>query len=264
MSKQTSIAVDNSFVLDGICWSYSSVNSYQQCPKQFKLSYIDALPRVDNAFSDWGSFMHHLLEQYFKGELEFYELSQVYEKEYDKHIKCEFPPNKYVNLNESYYTAGKEYFDNFDGDFEECKVLGVEQKVELDINCRSFVGVIDLVLRAPDGTIWLVDHKSKKSFKSKQEEAEYLRQLYLYSIWTKQKYGEYPSQLIFNMFRGGKKVVHNFVEDELKSAIEWFTSTIDSIYKDTEFIACPDEFFCNFLCGVRHHCSYSEDYDGEE
>lgn len=261
--QKTQTTVDNSFILDGIRWSYSSVNSYHQCPRQFKLSYIDALPRVDNAFSDWGSFMHYLLEQYFKGKLEFFELSQIYVEQYKDRVKCTFPPNKYVNLNESYYKAGKEYLDNFDGDFEGCEVLGVEQKVKLDINGRPFVGVIDLVLRGADGSPICCDHKSKKAFKSKKEEAEYLRQLYLYSIWIKQKYGEYPSQLIFNMFRGGKKVVHNFVEDELRAAVNWFTSTIDSIYEDTEFVACPDEFFCNFLCGVRHHCSYSEDYDGE-
>lgn len=261
---KTQIAVDNSFILDGIRWSYSSVNSYHQCPRQFKLSYIDALPRVDNAFSDWGSFMHYLLEQYFKGKLEFFELSQIYVERYKDRVKCAFPPNKYVNLNESYYKAGKEYLDNFDGDFEGCEVLGVEQKVKLDIGDRPFVGVIDLVLRKPDGSICVTDHKSKKAFKNKKEEAEYLRQLYLYSIWIKQKYGEYPSQLIFNMFRGGKKVVHNFVEDELKTAVEWFTSTIDSIYEDTEFVAKSDSFFCNYLCGVRHHCPYSDDYDGEE
>lgn len=262
--QETQAIVDNSFVLDGIRWSYSSVNSYQQCPRQFKLSYIDALPRVDNAFSDWGSFMHYLLEQYFKGKLEFFELSQIYVNEYSKHIKCTFPPNKYVNLNESYYNKGKEYLDNFDGDFDDCEVLAVEQKVKLDIGGRPFVGVIDLVARGPDGKYRVIDHKSKKSFASKREEAEYLRQLYLYSIWIKQNYGEYPSQLIFNMFRGGKKVIHDFVEDELSAAIEWFTSTIDSIYSDTEFKASPNEFFCNFLCGVRHYCPYSNDYDGEE
>ncbi|MPM14176.1 hypothetical protein SDC9_60536 [bioreactor metagenome] len=262
--QKTQTTVDNSFVLDGIRWSYSSVNSYHQCPRQFKLSYIDALPRVDNAFSDWGSFMHYLLEQYFKGKLEFFELSQLYVRDYKKNIKCTFPPNKYVNLNESYYNKGKEYLDNFDGDFDDCEVLAVEQKVKLDINGRPFVGVIDLVLKKPDGSICITDHKSKSKMKNKTELTEYLRQLYLYSLWVKRQYGEYPSELIFNMFRAGNKIVHSFVEDELNAAVEWFTATIDSIYRDTEFVAKSDSFFCNHLCGVRHHCSYSDDYDGEE
>lgn len=261
---QKTQTVDNSFILDGIRWSYSSVNSYHQCPYQFKLSYIDALPRVDNAFSDWGSFMHYLLEQYFKGELEFFELSQVYEQNYTNRVKCAFPPNRYVNLSESYYNKGKEYLDNFDGDFNDCEVLAVEQNVELDIKGRPFVGVIDLIVRGSDGLLRIIDHKSKSKMKNKKEESEYLRQLYLYSLWTKQTYGEYPVQLIFNMFRAGNKIIHNFVEEELNVAVEWFSSTIDSIYEDVDFKAKPDNFFCNQLCGVRHHCSYSDDYDGEE
>lgn len=207
--------------------------------------------------------MHYLLEHYFKGELEFFELSQIYIDEYHDKVKCTFPPNRYVNLNESYYKRGKEYLDNFDGDFDDCEVLAVEQKVKLNINGRPFVGVIDLVLRAADGII-IVDHKSKAKFKDKKELADYLRQLYLYSIWVKEHYGEYPVRLIFNMFRVGNKVVHDFVEDELIAATEWFISTIDSIYTDVDFKAQPDDFFCDYLCGVRHHCSFSNDYDGEE
>jgi hypothetical protein len=260
---KTQDLVDHSFILDGIRWSYSSVNSYHQCPYQFKLSYIDALPRVNNAFSDWGSFMHHLLEQYFTGKMEFFELSSIYVNKYKDWVKCTFPPNRYVNLNESYYNKGKEYLDNFDGDFEDCEVLAVEQKVKLDINGRPFVGVIDLVLRGPDG-FYVVDHKSKGKWKSKKETAEYLRQLYLYALWVKQKYGEYPVKLIFNMVRAGSKTIHSFVEDELNAAVEWFTSTINKIYEEVEFKASPDDFFCDQLCGVRHHCSYSNDYDGEE
>ena len=224
MQKQQ-LSVDNSFILDGIRWSYSSVNSYHQCPKQFKLSYIDALPRVDNAFSEWGTLMHYLLEQYFSGKMEFFELSQAYVDLYKEYVKCTFPPNRWVNLNESYYAQGKEYLDNFDGVFEDCEILSVEEKLSL-IEGRPFVGVIDLVLRAPDGSYWVADHKSKKNFKSKKETAEYLRQLYLYSIYVKKKYGEYPSKLIFNLVRGNTKIIHDFCESELEQAKEWFISTI--------------------------------------
>lgn len=240
------------------------MNSYHQCPKQFKLSYIDALPRVDNAFSDWGLLVHYLLEQYFSGKMEFFELSQEYDNLYKEYVTHTFPPNRWVNLNESYYNQGKEYLDNFDGDFEGYEVLEIEKKFELNIKNRAFVGIIDLVLRSPDKTIVCCDHKSKKSFASKKEEGEYLRQLYLYSLWIKEEYGEYPSQLIFNLVRGGKKVIHTFKEEELEQAKKWFLTTIDSIYKDVEFKASPDVFFCDNLCGVRHHCPYSNDYDSEE
>ena len=64
----------NDFILDGMRWSFSSVNTYNTCPQAFRLGYLDALPRVDNAFSDWGTFLHSLMEKYFRGEAEFFEL----------------------------------------------------------------------------------------------------------------------------------------------------------------------------------------------
>lgn len=230
----------NDFILDGMRWSFSSVNTYETCPQAFRLSYLDALPRVDNAFSDWGTFMHSLMERYFKGELEFFELSKVYVDDYGKNVICEFPPNKFCDLSERYYAAGKDYLDNFDGLFEDCEILGVEQKVRLSINGRPFVGVIDLLVKAPDG-IWVCDHKSKSAFKSKREQAEYARQLYLYAIYVKEKYGVWPTKLVFHMVRAGGELVEiPFVEKDMEAARQWFLDTIDKIYADEEFLSTPN------------------------
>lgn len=279
------------FILDGMRWSFSSVNTYNTCPQAFRLGYLDALPRVDNAFSDWGTFMHSIMERYFKHELEFFELSQVYIDGYDEAVVNAFPPNKFCDLSERYYAAGKEYLDNFDGLFEDCEILGVEQKVRLSIDGRPFVGVIDLLLRSPDGII-VADHKSKSAFKSKREQAEYARQLYLYALFVKEKYGEWPIKLVFHMVRSGGKLVEiPFVEDDAMAAKQWFLDTIDTIYADEKFISEPNRirnelkelkkkfdrrelgfeeykkqkkklnaalnntsFFCSELCGSREVC----------
>lgn len=290
----------NDFILDGMRWSFSSVNTYNTCPQAFRLGYLDALPRVDNAFSDWGTWMHEIMERYFKGELEFFELSQVYVDGYKDNVKCEFPPNKFCDLSERYYNAGKEYLDRFDGLFEGCEVIGVEQKVNLDIQGRPFVGVIDLLLKSGDDYI-VADHKSKSAFKSKRERAEYARQLYLYSIYVKEKYGKWPIKLVFHMVRhGGELVEIPFVEEDAMAARQWFLDTIDAIYQDVDFESTPNKYrrqieelraqykrreikfddfkkqkkkletalknsgwFCNVLCGSRAVCK-DEDKGPEE
>ena len=221
-------------------WSFSSVNTYNTCPQAFRLGYLDALPRVDNAFSDWGTFMHSIMERYFKHDLEFFELSQVYVDGYAEAVKNKFPPNKFCDLSKRYYDAGKDYLDNFDGLFEDCEIVGVEQKVKLNIDGRPFVGVIDLLLRGPDGFI-VADHKSKSAFKSKREQAEYARQLYLYALYVKEKYGEWPVKLVFHMVRSGGELVEiPFVEDDAMAAKQWFLDTIDAIYADEKFISEPN------------------------
>ena len=70
-------------------------------------------------------------------------------------------------------------------------MVATEEKVETQIEVYNFVGYIDLILRDSDG-YHIVDHKSKSGFKSISERNAYLRQLYLYSIYVKEKYGEFP------------------------------------------------------------------------
>lgn len=231
----------NDFILDGMRWSFSSVNTYCTCPQAFRLGYLDALPRVGNAFSDWGTFMHSLMEAYFKGEAEFFELSQMYVDGYEQGVPNKFPPNKFCDLGERYYAAGKAYLDEFDGLFEDCTVLGVEMRVKMNIDGRPFVGVIDLVVQTPDGDIIIADHKSKSAFKSKREQAEYARQLYLYALYIKEKYGKWPIKLVFHMVRNGGELVEiPFSEDDVMAAKKWFVDTIDAIYADTQFTSTPN------------------------
>lgn len=232
----------NDFILDGMRWSFSSVNTYDTCPQAFRLGYLDALPKVNNAFAEWGTHMHSLMEAYFKGELEFFELSQVYQDGYDTAITCKFPPNKFCDLSERYFAAGKEYLDSFDGLFEDCEVVGVELKVKLIIDGRPFVGVIDLLLKKGDDYI-IADHKSKSAFKSKKEQAEYARQLYLYAIYVHETYGKWPIKLVFHMVRDmGALVEIPFVEADAEAARRWFTETIDTIYADALFESKPNYY----------------------
>lgn len=88
-------------ILDNMVWSFSSVNSYCTCPYAFKLSYIDKKEKVNNAFAEFGSFVHSLLEKYFKGEIEFFELSQMYESEYDSNVTHEFHLLNFVILKQN-------------------------------------------------------------------------------------------------------------------------------------------------------------------
>lgn len=74
--------MDNSFLLDAMDWSYSRVSSFDQCPRMFDLTYLQCMDRVGNAFAQWGSLAHSLLERYFRQQVELWDLSGLYEKEY--------------------------------------------------------------------------------------------------------------------------------------------------------------------------------------
>lgn len=61
-------------ILKNKIWSFSSINTYDTCPHCFKLIYLNNVRKVDNAFAEFGKFVHYLLEKYYKGEIEFFEL----------------------------------------------------------------------------------------------------------------------------------------------------------------------------------------------
>lgn len=261
-------------ILDKMRWSFSSVNSFNNCKRCFYLTYIKKKPRLQNAFAEWGSFGHALLESYYKGEMEFFELSQAYMDGYDDNVHEKFPPNAYVDLSERYYEAGLSYFNQFEGLPAEYVVLDVEAKITTKIGGYPFVGFADLIIRdTRDDGIIIVDHKSKSKFKNETEQSEFLRQLYLYALFVKEKYGAYPKELRFNMFRANEEVAVPFNEDDFAAAKEWFISTIDAIYREQKFLDKiiesgkglksfrKNDFFCNELCGVRESCPRSLDFN---
>lgn len=97
--------MDNSFLLDAMDWSYSRVSSFDQCPRMFDLTYLQCMDRVDNAFAQWGSLAHSLLERYFRQQVELWDLSGLYEKEYARAVTERFP---FPRLEDSYYERGME------------------------------------------------------------------------------------------------------------------------------------------------------------
>ncbi|MBR3739561.1 MAG: PD-(D/E)XK nuclease family protein [Clostridia bacterium] len=261
----------NEFLLDSFEWSFSRVNAYVQCPRMFYLQYMEDKDKRQNAFAEWGTLCHGILESYFRGELSLLEICKAYKEKYAEYMQHDFPPNKYKDLNESYYQAGIDYFSSFEGLPSNYEVIGVEQEIHLMFGKYHFVGYIDLILKdKKDGRYIIVDHKSKSGFKNNEELSHYLLQLYLYSQYIYEIYHEYPKELVFNMFRANSFVWNTFDEKEFHEAVRWFISTIESIYQEIFFrdkIAIEysekkkdidtykeDDFFCNYLCSVGNDC----------
>ena len=93
-----------------------------------------------------------------------------------------------------------------------------------------------------------------------EERRKYLRQLNIYAIRLKEKYGEWPVELWFNKFREGRLDREPFSEIAAQEDRDWFLRSIDNIYKAESFPAKPDHFFCDHLCSVREHCEHSASF----
>lgn len=269
-------------------FSFSKIGCYEQCPYQYYLKYIHKLyfdtyeeaqdfvssnyekekkinedkdknkfyivgcPDAGNAFSQFGGFVHEIMERYAKGELEIFELSGVYRDNFEKRVNLKFPPNNFVDLGETYYNDGLNFLNSFNG-LDGFEVLGVEDEFEYEVEHegRNFIfnGFIDLELRRKsDNKLICWDWKSKAKFKSSEERYKYARQLYLYSRYMKDKFGQFPDELWFGMFR--KQIIDKikFNQDDYEEAFQWLSDGVDKTRNAIAFEKVEDEFFCGNLC----------------
>ena len=239
-------------------WSFSKLESYSQCGMMFKLTYIDKVSDGGNAFSDYGTWCHKLLEKWAKNQIPSFALAEEYEAHYDDEVTHSFPPFP-AGMGQKYFDAGLAYFESFDGFGDEWEVVSSEERFELDIGGYPFVGVVDLVLRNKNtGSLWVIDHKSKSEASMKKELSVFRRQLYTYAMFVKQKFGKYPEKLSFNMFKEGTWIHEDFDVDECNKTVEWIVDTIESILFEADWLVSPSSFFCRFICGCFDMCPARE------
>ena len=109
--------------IDNMVWSFSRLNSFHTCKWMWYLSYMlndkereeNGIFQEDKFFSLYGTFAHHIFEKYNKGELELWELYDYCNDNYELEIPVDAPPNKYVDIYNSYKDKLLSYFKKYNG-----------------------------------------------------------------------------------------------------------------------------------------------------
>lgn len=242
-------------------WSYSRITSFENCPYEWFLKYIGGCKDSDNFYSSYGSLVHSLLEEFYKGKIKAGNLVLAFLTRFQTSVIRDGVPSQIV---QRYMQQGVEYFKTFKPvDYD---VLAVEKKVDFEIDGKKFVGIIDLLCETDDGLV-IVDHKSrtlkkpakKKAGSAAQKEIDkYLRQLYLYSEAVRQSYGKTPKKLCFNCFRNQNFIEEDFNEEAFEQTKQWAVKEICDIENTEDFYPTLDWFYCKNLCGFRDQCCYYE------
>lgn len=248
--------------MDGFIWSYSRVGCFSDCPYKFFLKYLYGLKEEPMFYASYGSFIHKILEEYYKGIISKEEMKSRFLSGFSKEVRGERPSADVVS---KYIEDGYKYFSNFEPfRFE---TVGVEERLEFNICGIPFVGIVDFIGRDDDGSLVVVDNKSralkprssrKTPTKNDIEIDSMLKQLYIYSYAIKEKYGEFPKLLCFNCFRNGVFIEEPFDETKYNETIKWVVSEIDRIKKADEWYPIIDFFQCKYLCGVHDQCEFYE------
>ncbi len=136
-------------------YSHSKLKTFEQCPYQYKLHYVDYPPveGESNGFSELGSHAHSILERHLRGEIQQFEMSSVFEEEFAEKVpsgvSIVFENGYRKYLTDSYKEQCKLFFDTFEG-FEGYEVVGIEEGfnyvLQLGDKISEVTGIIDVIL----------------------------------------------------------------------------------------------------------------------
>jgi len=251
--------VKYSSIISDFTWSYSRINQFEMCPYAFLLNYIWHAPKKPLFFSDYGSFIHKLIEEYLNGSIKKEELVTEYLSRFQMEVRG-VAPNR--DIFKTYFEQGLSYVSGIR--FPYAEPLCVEHKVKFKVGDIPFSGIIDCVAKDGDDII-ILDNKSRalkprsnraKPTKSDAELDEYLRQLYLYSIPIKDTFHRYPSRLEFNCYRTGQLISEPFKMEEFERAKQWAIDSVATIIDNDDWSPKMDFWNCRYLCDFRDECDY--------
>lgn len=250
-------------IIRDMTWSYSRLNSFEDCPYRWYLKYIK-YPKTEKKklfFSSYGSFMHELLADYYSAKKSADEIRMSYLIDFRNSVASPAPS---YNVFQNYFQDGLSYIETL-GDQKE-NVLGVEEAISTEINGVKMTGFLDLRTQEGDKLI-ITDHKSRnlkprsgrqKPTKGDQELDSYLKQLYIYAGFVEKETGKLPDELRFNTFRQKMLIKQPFQMDAYLEAQQWVKDTVETICKETEFLPSVEFFKCKYLCECQDLCDYYE------
>ena len=242
-------------------YSFSKLSTIYQCPYSYDLYYNEKIEGEGNGFADCGSLVHSILERYFKGELLQFELVDTFINEFEEAVPegifITFESGFKKDMTEKYKEQCISYLESFSG-FDDLEVISAEEKFDILVAINNkkiiFNGFIDAIAKDKNGDFYIIDHKSKANWKNKDELKKYTRQLYVYALYVKYKYGKYPKELWFNMFRANKIEKIKFSNEDFLESLNWISNTVEIIENEQFFEKKIDDFYCNNLCNYRNIC----------
>ena len=255
------------FILDSMRYSYSSASSYENCAFGFKLNYIDNVPQAENFYGEFGTLSHSALEGFFRKEMDAFELSEFFVKNFKKVVRTPPPPYP-LGMIDKYMREGLEFFDNFSFDLNNYEVLLTEGKIYFTLEGAEITAKPDLVLkdkRANENILFdfktsapfRMNNQTHKEVVDKKKMEGYYTQSLLYAH-ALSNYRDIPiNKIVLWFMRPSRQEIVPWSLEKEQKALNWLSDIIKKIKADEEFMYNnSNAYFCNNLCGVRNACPF--------
>ena len=249
-------------------YSYSRLSTYENCPQQYKLRYVDRItpPEDEEGIEAFlGSRVHETLDKLYKELIltklnSLDELITYYEEQWDKNwhenvviVKKQFTKDNYQN-------AGKAGIANYykrHHPFNQSKTLATELPVSFKIEDYTIRGVIDRLSNIEEGVYEIHDYKTSGYIPS-QDRLDDDRQLALYQIGIKEKFRDAKDIILkWHYLLFDKELISQRSDDQLEDLKKQVISLIKTIEKDSVFKPVESKLcdWCDYpqYCPAKKH-----------
>ncbi|HVI07790.1 MAG TPA: ATP-dependent DNA helicase, partial [Candidatus Binatia bacterium] len=235
--------------------SASAIESYENCPLQFKFEREWKLSREVHAAMQYGAAIHRVLRTYYDSlragrTKSDEELLQLFLED----LEASGIQDRYQH--ELYRRQGTEQLANFLNAARSApapQVLQTEEWFEVQVGGIRLAGRIDRIDRTADGGVVIVDYKTGKA--RTQEDADESLQLSIYAMAAQQKWGYKVADLAFHNLDGNVPVFSRRDEFQLERARDRVTESARNIAEGK--FNPKTGFHCNF-CAFRGLCPARE------
>jgi len=244
-----------------ITFSYSNINSFDNCKYGWYQTYIERATRDQSSFGQFGSFCHKILEKYFRDELASWELAGYYIDNYYTEITESFPPYP-QGMSSAYYDEGLNFFANFNFNKSNYEIISIEEKLNIDYKGYKFVAIPDMVLKNNlTGFITLLDYKTSKLKNPKYDKLKlkgYADQLQLYAQFYWWSTGVVVDKIFLWFIRNQQFFEIKINSLETAETLSWVDSVLQNIKSETAWdYNNKNKYFCQWLCSIRSRCPHT-------
>lgn len=233
-------------------FSYSRIDTYNQCAAKYFYSYIKREPRQFNAPAVLGNIVHDVLENVLDNDKQL-NLTEL-KSEYNNNIPKWDPDNLISN---ELLTVGNTILEEFydlhsDTSFN---IYDKEMSFELILGSYKIIGFIDRI-DIIDNRVHIIDYKTGKWEVTAKSVPENL-QLGIYALAMSTLFPEKEIYAELYYLRSGKRKGHLFTKEDIENVKVNLIKNINKIINDTNFTPTNNPRLCSFcdhakteICGV--------------
>jgi putative RecB family exonuclease len=246
-------------------YSHSQLSTYETCPHQYKLSYIDKIEAETESIEAFmGSRVHDALEKLYRDLMKVDKLNTLeeildfYHQSWEKNWKGMVQIIRKQYSVEDYQRQGRkcvaEYYRRHHP-FDHGKTVGLEEYISFPLNGEKdywIRGYLDRLVRVDPSILEIHDYKTSGKLPS-QKEVDSDRQLAFYQMGVEEKWnGIEEVRLIWHYLAFDAEIKSSRTPEDLKRIRQEALDLIQRIEADRYFL--PKEGPLCDWCDYQSHC----------